>query len=179
MLPSSHLRAHYSIFEGGGWLTGVNQDSVYQASKKSNEITEQSFGNHNFLMSNMSKSSTCCVSRKYSRTSVQKNENGSGSSGGDEHSQRPSIWPYLVIRQTHVFIGLLQLPRYLQLQPPLLQFTLLVQPLLISFLLPQALALLDRPKKTPDSVRAGRQRPRACVCVCAFISAQGQSGRFT
>lgn len=53
---------------------------------------------------------------------------------------------YLMIRQTHVFIWLLQLPRYLQLQPPLLQFTLFVQALLIPFLLPQALALLESPK---------------------------------
>lgn len=53
---------------------------------------------------------------------------------------------YLMIRQTHVFIWLLQLPRYLQLQPPLLQFTLFVQALLIPFLLPQALTLLESPK---------------------------------
>lgn len=49
---------------------------------------------------------------------------------------------YLVIRQTHVFIWLLQLPRDLQFQSPLLQFALLVQALLVPFLLPQALALL-------------------------------------
>lgn len=97
--------------------------------------------------------------------------------GGEEHSQRPSTWRYLVIGQTHVFIGLLKLPRNLQLQPPLLQFTLLVQPLLISFLLPQALALLDRPKEPRQ--RQGGETASTCVCVCVFISAQGQTGRFT
>lgn len=91
------------------------------------------------------------------------------------------IWQYLVIRQTHVFIGLLQLPRYLQLQPPLLQFALLVQPLLIPFLLPQALALLDGPK-IQGSVRQGRiVRGSTCVRVrvLVFMTVQGQAGRFT
>lgn len=70
---------------------------------------------------------------------------------------------YLMIRQTHVFIWLLQLPRYLQLQPPLLQFTLFVQALLIPFLLPQALTLLE----SPTFKRAlGMQSVCVHLCVC-------------
>lgn len=50
-----------------------------------------------------------------------------------------------MVRQTHVFIWLLQFPRYLQFQSALLLFTLFVQSLLVSFLLPQAFALLKSP----------------------------------
>ena len=80
---------------------------------------------------------------------------------------------YLMIRQTHVFIWLLQLPRYLQLQPPLLQFTLFVQALLIPFLLPQALSLLESPK---FKGALGKQSVRVCAYLCACACENRQEG---
>lgn len=52
------------------------------------------------------------------------------------------IFHYLVICQTHVFIGFLHLTDQLQLQPPELHFPLLVETFLITFLLPEAFTLL-------------------------------------
>lgn len=66
-----------------------------------------------------------------------------------------------MIRQTHIFIWFLQFPRYLQLQPPLLQFTLFVQTLLIPFFLPQAFTLLESPK-----FKGALGKKNVCVCVC-------------
>lgn len=57
-------------------------------------------------------------------------------------------FPYLVICQTHVFIGFLHLTDHLQLQPPELHFPLLVEAFLITFLLPEAFALLWGGRKT-------------------------------
>lgn len=72
---------------------------------------------------------------------------------------------YLMIRQTHVFIWLLQLPCYLQLQPPLLQFTLFVQALFVPFFLPQALTLLEG----PEIQRSIREAKCLSMCVCVFV----------
>lgn len=58
---------------------------------------------------------------------------------------------YLVICQTHIFIGFLHLTDHLQLQPPELHFPLLVEPFLITFLLPEAFTLLRGGRKTSQT----------------------------
>ena len=78
-------------------------------------------------------------------------EEGSVVEEGDRGRRRWRLrggGPYLVVRETHVLVGLLELPEQLQLQAPLLHLALLVQTLLILLLLLQTLPLLQTAEST-------------------------------
>lgn len=81
------------------------------------------------------------------------------------------VWPdiqfhYLVICQAHVFIGFLHLTDHLQLQPPELHFPLLVETFLVTFLLPEAFALLRGER---EALLTGLMPYQACLTLGYYV----------